>query len=97
MLSAAENNGISAESSGYSLLENWLERRPDASLMEVWEAFIVDFCAESDPLVRDALRNELMNRARGVAEAAGGFLGLGSKTSAVEEAVLVRLEKAFQA
>jgi len=34
-----------------------------------------------------------LERARGVAEAAGGFLGLGSRISAKERAVLAEMEQ----
>jgi hypothetical protein len=37
----------------------------------------------------------MMNLARGVAKAAGGFLGLGSKISAAEQAVLDDLDQAL--
>ena len=96
VLAAAEANGLQNESSGIALLENWLDARPDKTLMEAWEALVVHLCEELNPTERDALKNQVMGRARDVANATGGFLGLGSKTSAVEEAVLVRLEKAFQ-
>jgi hypothetical protein len=48
-----------------------------------------------DPQARQRLRDEVMGRARAVAEAAGGFLGLGRKVSAAEEAVLRELAQAF--
>ncbi len=41
--------------------------------------------------------HEILGRARVVAEAAGGVLGLGKKTSPEEKVVLSQLEKAFQA
>ena len=96
VLAAAEANGLQNVSSGIALLENWLDQRPDKTLMEAWEALVVKLCEEMNPAERDTLKNQVMGRARDVAEATGGILGLGKKTSAVEEAVLVRLEKAFQ-
>ncbi len=96
VLSAAEGNGIASDNPVFALLENWLKQRPDGRLIEVWEAFIVDLCVELSPTERDALKDQVISRARDVAEATGGFLGLGNKTSAVEEAVLVRLAKAFE-
>jgi hypothetical protein len=41
------------------------------------------------------LKQDLLGRARGVAEAAGGFLGLGKRISSAEQAVLTELEQAF--
>ena len=51
--------------------------------------------AHLDQSSRGALKNELLGRARTVAEAAGGFLGLGNKISAEEARVLDELAAAF--
>ena len=45
---------------------------------------------------RDAIKTTFLSRARQVAEAAGGFLGLTSKISGKEEAMLKKLESVFQ-
>lgn len=95
VLSAAESNGIAASSPSYLLLENWLARRPDGRLLEVWGAFIVRLCAELGDQERNELKHQLLGRARNVAKAAGGFLGLGNKVSTEEEIVLAELSKAF--
>jgi hypothetical protein len=42
-----------------------------------------------------ALKLDIVRRARAVAEATGGFLGIGRRVSAEEEAVLRELETAF--
>ncbi len=51
--------------------------------------------ASMDPSERNALRDSVMGKARMVAEAAGGFLGLGNKVSAEEQAVLDELAGVF--
>ena len=45
---------------------------------------------------RRAVHSRMIELARGVAEAAGGFLGLGSKVSPAERAVLEELERALR-
>jgi hypothetical protein len=95
VLAAAEAGGVSSGSPSYELLERWLARRPDARLLETWGEYIVDLCTQLSPAERHALREQILGRARSVAEAAGGFLGLGNKISPEEEAVLVELDKAF--
>jgi hypothetical protein len=97
VLAAAETNGITSGSPGYLLLESWLAHRPDGTLLEVWGAFIVGLCAELRESERKSLKNQILGRARSVAEATGGFLGLGSKISTEEEVILTELAKAFEA
>ncbi len=97
VLSGAEANGIGSSSPGYQLLESWLAHRPDGRLLEVWGEFIVDLCAELSEAERTELKNEILGRARNVAESAGGFLGLGKRISPEEEVVLAELAKAFEA
>ena len=53
-------------------------------------------CADLEPGQKDGLREEILGRARTVAEAAGGFLGLGNKISREEEVVLQQLAKPFE-
>ena len=96
VLSAAEASGITSESPSHALLASWLDERQDGSLLEVWEAFITGLSAALSPADREALKTQVMGRARDVADATGGFLGLGNKTSATEQAVLTRLAKSFE-
>lgn len=96
VLAAAEANGITPGSPSHKLLEDWLRHRPDARLLGAWAEYIVGLCANLGPEQRDALRDEILGRARSVAEAAGGFLGLGSKISREEEVVLQQLARPFE-
>jgi hypothetical protein len=45
---------------------------------------------------RQKLKEDLLGRARDVAKAAGGLLGMGRKVSKVEQAVLDELETTFE-
>ena len=96
VLSGAEANGIGSSSPGYQLLESWLAKRPDGRLLEVWGEFIVGLCAELSATERSALKEQVLGRARSVAESAGGFLGLGNRVSPEEEVILAELAKAFE-
>jgi len=95
VLSAAEAGGIAPGSPSHQLLERWLDHRPDGRLMKAWGEYIVDLCANLGDGEKTLVKEDIIGRARAVAKAAGGFMGLGSKISAEEEVVLRQLEKAF--
>lgn len=97
VLSAAEANGLVKGSPSFELVTRWLDARPNARLLEAWGEYIVVLCAGLDEGERTALREELIARARHVAEAGGGLLGYGGKRIAPgEQRVLDELEKAFE-
>lgn len=95
VLSAASESGIAAGSPAHGLLSGWLASAPPASLIETWEATTRATAAGLDANARGTLHAQVMGRARRVAESAGGFLGLTSKVSNAESAVLRRLDAAF--
>ena len=97
VLAGAESTGIGVESPSHGLLRLWLEDRPPSDLTSIWREFIAAACGELSRDERRRLRANIVGRARRVAEAAGGILGLGSRVSAEEEAVLADLERAFLA
>jgi len=95
VLAAAEQRGIEPQHPGHALLERWLQEKPDAGLLDVWKGYVAGLAPSLSQSARDALKTDLLGRARAVAEAAGGLLGLGNKVSRSEQAVLDSLEKAF--
>jgi hypothetical protein len=95
VLSGAESTGIARESPSYGLLRIWIEDPPAPALVDAWTEFISALCREFSEEQRGRLQRNILSRARKVAEAAGGFLGLGSKVSKEESAVLESLERAF--
>ena len=96
VLSAAELNGVEPGGPGHQMLDGWLGHRPAGRLLQAWGEYMVELCAALKPGEKRALRDELMGRARQVAEAAGGFLGLGNKISPEEQVVLDELAKVFE-
>ena len=96
VLSGAESTGISRESPSHGLLKIWIEDQPAPDLVDAWSEFISTLCREFNQEQRAHLQRNILSRAREVAEAAGGFLGLGPKVSKEERAVLESLARAFQ-
>ena len=94
ILKAAEERGVTPGGATHDLLENWLKMKPRPELLEVWRGYTEELMASLQGAARDQLKSSSLGRARAVAEAAGGFLGLGS-ISAAEKKMLEQLERAF--
>ncbi len=95
VLRAAGESGLKPGALGYAMLEKWLEAAPPAALVSSWKGYIAAMTDGMDHSGRRALQGPIMDRARAVALAAGGFLGIGMRISDVEEKVLEDLAKAF--
>jgi hypothetical protein len=97
VLAAAASVGLPPASPGYELLESWLAERPAPALRQLWTNYIHSLCQAMSPEAQRELRDDVLGRARRVAEAAGGVLGLGSRVSSAEAVVLNDLAAAFGA
>lgn len=87
--------GCAPDSEVYRLVEGWLTREPERALTDAWQAYTAAMVADLGSEARERLKAQVLGRARRVAEAAGGFMSLGSKISKSEEAVLADIERAF--
>ena len=94
VLRGAEASGIPRGSAAYALLESWTIQPPPPEVMDSWRAYIAALLKELSADQRWALEERVLGRARAVAQAAGGFLGVAS-VSREEEAVLAELASAF--
>jgi hypothetical protein len=97
VLERADTAGFAPGSIERALLETWLSRKPEPKLLRAWVHLVEGLCEQMSPQEVAALREGLLDKARAVAGASGGFLGLGSKISAKEADVIRRLESAFPA
>ena len=95
ILSAAESGGIQKESVEMEVLDGWLQQPPSAELFEVWKVYAATLSGSLSEEQAKELRDDIMGRARSVAEAAGGILGFGNKVSDEETEVLDKLSAAF--
>jgi hypothetical protein len=95
ILSGAEKAGLDADNAGYPLLKAWLSHKPPAELASTWKLYVAALSETLDNDAKHRLKDELLGRAKTVAEAAGGFFGLTQGVSASEKAVLADLEQAF--
>jgi tellurite resistance protein len=95
ILAAAADFGVARGSPNFDLLEGWLSTQPGERLLDTWTDYVSQLGGALVAGGRQVLREELIGRARDVARASGGILGLGTKVSASEQAVLDRLAKAL--
>lgn len=96
ILVGAESVGIEPGSPSHGLLRIWTEDRPAPDLLGAWRDFIGALVRELEPGERARLREKLVGRARSVAEATGGILGIDA-VSPEEARVLAGLEESFGA
>ena len=96
ILAGSVRLGMGPASVDYALLEEWLKQKPPAKMLDAWIVYIRGLCEVLSPNERTGIKVAFLARARQVAEAAGGFLGLTSKISGKEEAMLNKLESAFE-
>lgn len=78
------------------LLASWLAHKPEPKMLEAWTHYLCGLCEKLSAKERKLLRDTLLAHAYDVAKAEGGFLGLGSKISKKEKAMLDKLEDAFR-
>lgn len=96
VLKAAIAEGVDPDGPAHTLLDSWLASRPGPPLRAAWFAYVRAFCGRLSSEARRELQNTVLGNARSVAEATGGFLGLGNKISPMEEQVLNDLRGAFE-
>jgi hypothetical protein len=94
VLRAAEARGIKSGSIERGLLEEWLERKPSAELIDAWSHYIAGLCDKLTEDEKAAMKKEIVGGALAVAQASGGVLGI-NKISPEEKAVVTKMEKAF--
>jgi len=87
VMAGAEKSGIASGSTAAKMLSGWLTEKPGDDLAVAWKGYIGAINLKLPAGDQVELGEQIMARCNNVAEAAGGFLGLGS-ISANEKAVL---------
>jgi hypothetical protein len=95
VLAAAEKMGFAKGSNDYMLLTEWMKHKPSSKLLEAWIHYIQGLCGVVNAKEKAELKQKFIGQTRSVAEASGGFLGLGNKISTAEAKMLAKLESAF--
>jgi hypothetical protein len=95
VLERAEKSGIAAGTADHDLLRSWLEKKPEPRLLAAWTEMVRGLAESLPSQELAALKTGLVERAKAVARASGGFLGVGA-VSAAEQDAIDRLESAFR-
>ncbi len=96
ILRLAEARGVVEGSPAHVRLLSWLDAPPSSEFFERTMTILARLI-EALPEEREvALQGEIMTSALKVASASGGFLGLGSKVSAAEKALLAHFAESFE-
>jgi hypothetical protein len=83
--------GLHEGSAGHQLLAGWLHREPEPSLFDAWKAYHAALAPHLSDADKAKLRGELLERAKRIARASGGVLGIGAVGKAEAE-VIEKLE-----
>jgi hypothetical protein len=95
VLKALCKHGYSEDSPAWHLLESWLNHKPCAEVLKAWKDYARGTVESAGEKRLMLLRQELHNRAREVAEAAGGVFGVHSVSKA-EQMVLQQIDEALR-
>lgn len=91
ILEAARLHGVADDSAAYKQLNDWLTHRPGDEFVDQTLRVIASLAGTDRPDEKKIDRDQLLELSTRVASASGGILGLGSKISAEEQALLDQL------
>jgi hypothetical protein len=93
VLEAAALRGVTEGTPAFATLLGWLDRRPDAHLLQHSRSILADLLEGKPEEDAGAIRRDVLRMAEEVAAASGGFLGFGTKVNDEEREALARLAK----
>lgn len=97
LLAAADKAGRKQGNIDYELIKQWISHKPSPKLLTAWLHYTQGLCEQLSSEEKQALKSELLDHSRAIAEASGGILGLGigNRISKEESEMLKKLESAF--
>jgi uncharacterized tellurite resistance protein B-like protein len=89
------SKGISQETISRVIAHDWFRKKPTEELWEIWSEFSAATSASLNPSIYNELIDEIVRLCRLVADASGGFMGLG-KISTTETQAIDRVMRTLQ-
>jgi hypothetical protein len=96
VLDGAKSTGLDESHACFALLKSWVDEKPGPELMENWRTYVSELKPLLNSSAMEKIRSSIVQRAREVALAAGGILGLGNRIAAAEQALLDDIESALR-
>jgi tellurite resistance protein len=90
-----ESKGISRETISRVIAHEWFCKKPTEELWEIWAEFSAATSASLNPSIYNELIDDIVRLCRLVADASGGFMGLG-KISATETQAIDRVIRTLE-
>ena len=94
VLSAVDQAGFRPDTSSYQLIAAWLKQPPGPELFAAWKDYVASLSTILSCDAFDNLKSDALDRAKKVAQAAGGVLGI-STISDKERTALMEIEAIF--
>ena len=94
LMNYLHSKGIESDSPVHDLINGWLDQQPESSLEATWTDFMNAYLPTISPSEKEQFRSEVLSLVTDVAQADGGFLGLGA-VSQREENLRARLDALF--
>lgn len=95
VLQEAASAGVNPGTPEYELLESWLNQAPPETLLTTWSSYARVIAENLAAEQRKEFRETLLHRCRTIANAAGGFVGLG-RLSPEEQRIIKQIEAALE-
>ena len=95
LMEASKSIGLEPTSPAQEYLSKWLDEKPEPSWHTLWADYVKALVKKMKPDDKALLKATVLGRARTMAEASGGFLGVAYRISDAEKRVIAKLEKAF--
>ena len=93
ILDAAHSTGHERDTASHFLINAWLDHQPDEKLQVLWKEYIRSICQTLSPEGRESLRNDVLARARQVADSVS--VSYFHEAEQSQMAVLAEIEEAF--
>ena len=97
VLEAAQSHGVGEGHPAYEKLQGWLAAKPPKETFDRALQVIRDLMGFQTAEQRQISGQKLVDACERIAAASGGFLGMGSKVSSEEKAVMKRVAAAIEA